>query len=286
MLSEVDRRIRASLLIFVAALCWGIEPILNRDYLSGIDPVTGVFWGHLLGCLFLLPLFFRREKMKFQWVKAQFIPAFLVIGLLGAVIAGLLFASSFQQVGAASSTYLLMLRPFCVLVFSSLFLGERKNTRFLSWAVWVLMGATTIFVFDSSFSLSSFSSTEYRLGMILGMLAIAFWSLSTVAAKWVLPKMQPQELLFIRWSLSLVGFFIVMLVQKTEFFPPGLFEAKTLIFMTLSTVVLGLIPIYIYYKGLSVLPARLTSFIALTCPMAVVFVLPTLMSMFCMTCSG
>lgn len=268
----MDKRIGAAILIFIAALFWGIEPILSRDHLGGMHAIAAIFWGHLLGLFLFVPFLFRQGNLGFHRVKMKFVPALLVIGIAGEVIAGLLFASSFEQVGAATSTFMLMLRPFCVLAFSSLLLGERRNSRFLIWAVWVLLGAITIFTFDETFSLKSFSIPGYRNGFALGLLAIGLWSLSTVSAKWVLPKISAHTLLFIRWSLSLVGFFFVMILQKVEFFPSALFDGKIILLLALSTVVLGLIPIFIYYRGLAILPASLTSFVELTCPLAVVFI--------------
>jgi len=272
----MNQRILAALFILLAAVAWGADSVLRLENFPGVHPVTLVFWGHIIGLLILLPAVLRRSSRELLLLLPSQFPALLALGLGGEVIAGLLFTSSFSQVGLPSTTLLLMLRPFCVLALAFLFLRERRSLSFVQWAFWVFLGAIAIFIFDPAMDSDALGTSIYAIGMAEGGLAILLWALTTIAAKWLLRNLSASTVLFLRWSISLFGFAAVMLIRGIPFAPASLLDARLVLTLAGTAVLFALLPLWLYYKGLKKLPASLASFIELACPLAVVF-LPALL---------
>ena len=258
-------------LIFLAALAWGLGPSLNMDNFAGVDPLIVVFWGHAFGLLVLSATIWRGQKPILRPLKRQHWLALIAVAGLGEVVAGILFGISFREVGSASSTFLLMLRPFCVLPLAFVILRERKNASFIPWAVWVFVGAAAIFIFDGGTSFAQLGTASYWKSMAYGLAAVFLWSLSTVSAKWLLRDLSSRVLVFMRWVLSIIGFAAILLYRGVDLVPCHLFQPQFLVSVVVSTLFLALLPLWLYYRGLTVLSASLASFIELACPLVVVF---------------
>ena len=273
----MNQRILAAIFILLAAAAWGADSLLQMGSFPALHPVTLVLWGHIIGLLILLPFVIRPSRREFLLLLPSHFPALLAIGIGGEAIAGLLFTASFSQVGLPSATFLLMLRPFCVLALAFSFLRERRSGSFVQWAFWVFLGAAGIFLFDPALDLDKAGTPAYWKGLAMGGTAIALWALSTVAAKWLLRGLSPSTVLFLRWSLSLLGFSVVMLAQGIPLAPAPLLDAKLALSIVATAVFFALLPLWLYYRGLKKLPASLASFIELACPLVIVF-LPVLLS--------
>lgn len=272
----MNHRILAAVYILLAAIAWGSDSLLRLGSFPEVHPVTLIFWGHIIGLLILLPAVARPSRRELRLILPSHFPALLALGIGGEVVAGLLFTESFSQVGLPSATFLLMLRPFCVLALAFFFLRERRGLSFVQWAFWVFLGAIAIYIFDPAFDGEILGTSAWGLGMAQGGLAILLWALTTISGKWLLRSFSASTVLFLRWSISLVGFSAVMLIRGIPFAPANLLDAKLLLTLFGTAVLFALLPLWFYYKGLKKLPASLASFIELACPLTVVF-LPVLL---------
>lgn len=272
----MNQKLLAALFILIAAIAWGVEYVLPVPSALGLNPIALVFWGHIVGLLFLLPFVLRPGRREFSRLKPKHYPHLFAVAVGGEVLAGLVFSFAYQEVGGPGSIFLLMLRPFFVLAFAFFLLGEKRGGSFLSWAGWVFVGAAVILVFDPATTLDSTTTPAYGKGMALGLFAVLLWALATVSGKSLLRDISPSTLLFLRWSLSLFGFAVGMLALKIPFEPAKLADPAGLFYLAAHAVVIALLPLWVYYQGLRALPASLASFVELTCPLVVVF-LPALL---------
>jgi drug/metabolite transporter (DMT)-like permease len=261
----------AALFIFLAAAAWGAEYVLPLPAVGGLNPIALVFWGHIVGLAFLFPFVLRPSRREFRKITPAQYPHLFAVAVGGEVLAGLVFSFAYREVGQPSSVFLLMLRPFFVLAFAFFLLGEKRGGSFLSWAGWVFVGAFVVLVFDPQMNADMVATSSYGKGMLLGLGAVTLWALATVSGKQLLTVLSPSTLLFLRWSLSLLGFAVGMLVLDIPFEPAKLADPALLFQLAARSVMIALIPLWIYYQGLRLLPASLASFVELTCPLVVVF---------------
>jgi drug/metabolite transporter (DMT)-like permease len=133
-------------LIALAALLWGLDGILRRS-LYTLQPITIVFFEHLIGTIILLPFLVRiwgREKLtKNEWL------AVVLVSLLSGVLGTLFFTTALAKVNYIpfSVVFLLQkLQPIFTMAFAALVLKERLTKHYFLWAalaVWDKVSAGT-----------------------------------------------------------------------------------------------------------------------------------------------
>ncbi|MGZ3661302.1 MAG: EamA family transporter, partial [Bdellovibrionota bacterium] len=194
-----------------------------------------------------------------------------LVGIAGETLAGVFFGDAYREVGPAASGFLQMLKPFCVLAIVWVLGRERNASSYLQWAMSVFFGALVIWIFDSSFDAQALEVAKFWNGAGIGMLAVALWAASNVSGKVLLETFSPSSVVFMRWLLSLAGLSAVLAYHRIPIdFAPFLSLGSFFALLTHS-VIFALLPLWIFYRGLRLLPASLTTFIELACPLALVF---------------
>src|SRR3990167_750632 len=127
------------LLIFIAAVLWGLDGILRRSLYS-LPPITIVFFEHLIGLIIIAPFLWKawskEELAKKEWY------ALGVVALLSGVLGTLFFTTALLKVSfiSFSVVYLIQkLQPVFAVAMAWIVLGERPTRQYLPWAALALV---------------------------------------------------------------------------------------------------------------------------------------------------
>lgn len=264
-------RVIAACYVGIAALLWGADSLVHFPALAEVPGDALTFYEHLLGLVLLIPFVARPSRQELGSLRLKHIIPLFLVGIAGETLGGIFFGEGYHYVGAAASGFLQMLQPFCVLAMVWALGRERNASSYMAWAMSVFLGALVIWVFDSSFDAQVLEESRFWSGAGLGFLAVALWAASNVSGKILLETFSPSSVVFLRWSLSLFGLAVVIGVKRVPLAASAFLTPAGFFSLLTHAIIFALVPLWIFYRGLRVLPASLTTFIELACPLALAF---------------
>jgi DME family drug/metabolite transporter len=264
-------RVIAAFYVAFAALLWGADSLVQFPGLAGVPGDALTFYEHLLGLVLLIPFIARPSRRELGKLRPRHIVPLFLVGIAGETLAGIFFGEGYHDAGGAASGFLQMLQPFFVLAIVWALGRERNAQSYLAWAMSVLFGALVIWVFDASFDLQALEEPRFWSGAVMGFLAVGLWAASNVSGKILLETFSPSSVVFLRWSLSLLGLSTVIWLKHVPIGPGAFLSLAGFLSLLVHAIIFALVPLWIFYRGLRALPASLTTFIELACPLALVF---------------
>lgn len=265
------RPVIAAAFVALAALLWGVDSIVTLPGLGGIPGPALTFYEHVLGLVILVPFVVRPSRRELRLLRPRHLLPLFWVGIAGEAVAGFLFGEAYGRVGAGASGFLQMLQPFCVLAIAWALRRERTASSYVPWAMSVLFGALVIWVFDPGFDTQVFDSPGFWTGAGAGFLAVVLWAAGNMASKILLETFSPSSLVFLRWTLSLAGFAVILAARSIPLDLRPFLGAAPFAALLAHAVVFALVPLWLFYRGLRELPASLATFVELACPLALVF---------------
>lgn len=256
------------LLIFVAAVLWGIDGVLRRELYS-LPPATIVFFEHLIGLIILLPFIIRSWKTE-KLSKKEW-GAITLVALLSGVLGTLFFTAALLQINFIpfSVVFLIQkLQPIFTVITAALVLKERITKNYFLWASVALVAGYfvtfpngVINVGDGGFLLAAF----YAL-----MAAIA-WGSSTAFSRFTLLGHSHTFITGLRFLLTVpfALLFVVGLGASPSLTEVTLGQLFTLFVIALST---GMFALWVYYRGLKQTPASVSTIVELAFPLTAVLI--------------
>jgi drug/metabolite transporter (DMT)-like permease len=251
------------LFIILACTCWAFDTYWRYPLLqSGISAITIVFYEHLILALIFTILNFKNfQKIKNLTLETLFY--FLVVGGVGSALATISFTKAFEYLNPSVVIILQKLQPFCVILFARIFLKESWSKKFLIWASLAIFGSLFISFYDlKNYFESQFFSVEQLLhqsslkGYLFTILAVLGWSITTVMGKKLTNQnFNEKEIMTGRF---LVGFMVMIPLMVSQ---PKLQVLSTSEYGSIGLMVLisALIGMFLYYKGLKQITAKLSS---------------------------
>ena len=260
-----------ALLIALAAVLWGTDSIVRYSATLNVDPRSIVFFEHLFGLLFILPiaLIKQRSELKKFNIRKDLL-AILTLGIGGSCMGSVFYTKSIQAIGPSTATLFQMIQPVFVIIAAYLFLKEKGSARFFQFAIWVILNAILISIPDFNFG---FSVSEGKLatGIFYGLAAVAMWGLATVAGKYLLFRYSPITVVFFRWILGTAS--MAAFLKISEIPVPWIILQNPSVLLPLVFLgsCVGITAMTIYYYGLRHLPASISTFVELIYPLAGIF---------------
>ncbi len=261
--------------VISAGFLWALDTLIRYPLLtSGISAERIVFTEHLFLALIFIPLLIRDRSVIWQ-TRVSSIFYFVIIGVFGSAIGTLCFTKAFTMINPSLVILLQKLQPVISFSLASFFLGEKMKTPFLFWAGVTLLGGLLVSSPDILPGLSNFDfkmgflSQTAMMGYLLTLVAIVSWGSSTVFGK----KLSAQgfEEKHIMGGRFLFGFIFLSFyasANKTlmHFDWAALVWGKILLMVLLS----GLMGMYLYYKGLKTISARVCAIAEMFFPLSAV----------------
>ena len=247
--------------VIFAGLLWAIDTLIRYPLLfSGISAERIVFTEHLFLVLLFLPILIRDRQVIWQ-TKISSVFYFIIIGVFGSAIGTLCFTKAFTMINPSLVILLQKLQPIISFTFASIFLGEKMNKLFLSWAAVALFGGLLISSPDILPGLSHFDfklgflSQTAMMGYLLTMVAVVSWGASTVFGKKLTAQgFDERQIMGGRFLFGLIfmSFYAYSNKSLMHFDLHAGVWGKIFLMVVLS----GLLGMYFYYKGLKTISAR------------------------------
>ena len=258
-----------SLFVFVAAVLWAMDGFLRRSLYS-LPPLTIVFYEHLIGLIFLLPMLFR--GLKNHRLNSKDWGLMSVISLLSGLLGTVMFTAALVQVNfiSLSVVYLLQkLQPLFAISSARILLQEQINKYYAFWALLAILSAYFVTFKNGYVNFDTGAGTINAVLLALG--AAAAWGTSTTFSKMMLNKYPDSLITALRFGLTTVfGFVAVLLLGNIgSLSQPDASQFFRFVVIALST---GMVALYLYYKGLKQIPAKVSTIIELTFPFLVIVV--------------
>lgn len=263
----------------IAASLWALDGLLRSQLTESIQSITIVFYEHVVGFVLLLPFFIRaipklRTLNRRDWVRL------LGLAVVSSVLGTVLFTEAFARSGAmfdfATPILLQKLQPVFVIVLSWLFLKEKISVRFSLLAIVALIGSYLI-SFGSDILDMTFTGKEEVFLLAVGA-AIA-WGSGTILSKKVLAKLSFSEATSMRFLLAIpISFLFIWIGNQT--FNPAEFETSHWVRFLIIGVTTGAGAILIYYRGLKITQAKVSTFAELMFPIISIIIAITALNPF------
>src|SRR3989344_4357255 len=258
-----------SLLIFAAAVLWGLDGILRRS-LYGLPPITIVFFEHLIGLVILAPFLWKAWKSEKLEKKEWGVLG--VVALLSGVLGTLFFTTALLKVIFIpfSAVFLIQkLQPIFAVGMAWVVLGERPTARYAAWAALALVAGYFV---TFPFGIVNFSEGgAHVIAALFALLAAICWGGSTALSRFTLLNHSNTFITGMRFLLTvpIALLFVFALGASPSFVLITPLQYLTLVGIALSS---GMLALWIYYRGLRTTPVRVSAIVELAFPMTAIFI--------------
>ncbi len=257
------------LLIFIAAILWGLDGILRRS-LYGLPPISIVFFEHLIGLIILAPFLWKAWKSERLEKKEWY--ALGVVALLSGVLGTLFFTTALLKVNFIpfSVVFLIQkLQPIFAITMAWIVLKEAPTKQYWAWAALALVAGYFV-----TFPMGVVNFAEggaHVTAAMFALLAAIAWGSSTALSRLTLLNHSNTFITGMRFLLTvpiaLVFVFALGASDSLAQVSPAQYGYLALI--AFST---GMAALWIYYKGLRTTPVRISAIVELAFPMTAVVI--------------
>jgi drug/metabolite transporter (DMT)-like permease len=258
-----------ALLIFFAAILWGLDGILRRA-LFGLPPITIVFFEHVIGLVLIAPFLIRAWKhetiTKTEWVSLG------AVALLSGVLGTLFFTTALLKINFIpfSVVFLIQkLQPIFALAMADFVLKERVEQKYIPWA-----GLAIAAGYFATFPMGIVNFTEggaQLMAAVFALLAAIAWGSSTALSRYALLNHSNTFVTGMRFLITVpIAFIFVIALGATS----SIAEVTSVQYGYLAAIAFstGLFALWIYYRGLRTTPVRISAIVELAFPMTAVLI--------------
>lgn len=255
------------LLIFIAAVLWGVDGVLRRS-LYGLPPITVVFFEHLIGAIIIAPFLYRAWKTETLSRKEW--GAITLVALLSGVLGTLFFTTALLKVNFISFSVVFLiqkLQPIFTITTAALVLRERVTKDYMIWAGLALVAG--YFVTFPNGIVNTGEGGAYITAAGFALLAAIAWGSSTAFSRYTLLGHSNTFITGLRFLITVpfALLFVFALGATPSLSAITLPQLSTLLLIALST---GMVALWIYYRGLRTTRASVSTIIELAFPMTAV----------------
>jgi drug/metabolite transporter (DMT)-like permease len=259
-------------LVALGAALWGTETYWRVRLNSQFPSDVLVFYEHIICLLVTLPvLWLFRQELRGAPKQAW---AFLVgSAVLGSALGAYWFTLGLRDVNASLANVLLQIQPLFSAVYARWLLKEQFGQGFFAWgglamAAGVLLSVPSLSAWGGPWGVQLQAPEKMWEGLTPGLLAILgtslCWSFATVAGRGVNRAMSYRVASPLRFLFGLGAMAVLVGVNghwQPEHLQVQAFASLPVVWdLLLLSIFAGVIPLFIYFKGLSTTPASVASF--------------------------
>lgn len=255
------------LLIFIAAVLWGLDGILRRS-LYGLPPITIVFFEHLIGLIVIAPFLLKAWKLERLEKKEWY--ALGVVALLSGVLGTLFFTTALLKVNFISFSVVFLiqkLQPIFAVAMAAIILREVVTRSYVMWAALALIAGYFV-----TFPLGVINFAQGGAHLIAALFALGAaiaWGSSTALSRYTLLNHSNTFITGLRFLLTvpIALVFVLAMGAASSLTAVTLPQAGYLALIAIST---GMLALWIYYRGLRTTPVKVSAIVELAFPMTAV----------------
>lgn len=251
------------LLIACGAGLWGIDGTLRTPLVDTWSPWTIVLYEHIILTLCVAPYLLRhlgalRALDARGWISALF------IGWGASALATLAFTTAFAEGGNPSVVVLLQkTQPLWAIAAAALVVRELPRPQILIIAVPAIFG-TYLLSFGWVSPSHAFDGAQGHAAL-LALAAAALWGAGTAFGRRALRQIDVGLLTSVRFTLAL-PLLLVIAIWKDALSPPAARDGADWARILVIAIVLGLVAMLLYYRGLQTTPAPVATLAELAFP--------------------
>jgi drug/metabolite transporter (DMT)-like permease len=258
-----------SIFILFAAFLWATDSLFRYPLISkGLSSVSVVFTEHLIVLIVLL-IYISFKKIKlFGLSKKQWLSLFF-IGVFSSALATVLFTLSFKYGNPSVSILLQKLQPIVVILLSLIILKEKPHRNFYVYAAVALVAGLFLSFPNLNFNFLNHPS-GYWNSALLALSAAVLWGIGTVVGKSASFDTPETVLIFWRYLFGAIAVFVISLFQKQSLFSEVMYQYENLFPLLYMALVVGLLSMVSYYRGLRKVLATQATILELIFPVSAV----------------
>jgi drug/metabolite transporter (DMT)-like permease len=231
-------RLRDWILLLLCNLMWASQFVLVKIVQEQMGPVAATSFPMLIATLLLIPIV--RWESRSQPVKPASVPMsdwlrFLLIGVLGQVVAQLFITWGLRFSLASNGALLMLTLPIATTVMAYFLLGETMSR--IRWISFALAIAGVIECSGVDWKELDLTRKGYLLGNVLIFISVCGSAFYNVYSKKLLERYTPlQVLLYSYYFVVVVLMAITVYVEPTAFHQISSYTTKTWIGIALLAV--------------------------------------------------
>jgi drug/metabolite transporter (DMT)-like permease len=231
-------RLRDWILLLLCNLMWASQFVLVKIVQEQMGPVAATSFPMLIATLLLIPIV--RWESRSQPAKPASVPMadwfrFLLIGVLGQVVAQLFITWGLRFSLASNGALLMLTLPIATTVMAYFLLGETMSR--IRWISFALAIAGVIECSGVDWKELDLTRKGYLLGNVLIFISVCGSAFYNVYSKKLLEKYTPlQVLLYSYYFVVVVLMAITVYVEPTAFHQISAYTTKTWIGIALLAV--------------------------------------------------
>ena len=261
-------------LILLASLLWACDTLIRYPLLfKGVSASSIVFIEHIFLVAIFVP-FMAKNYKKIWATQISHLLYFAIIGGLGSAVATLSFTKAFFIINPSLVILLQKLQPIVAILLARVFLKEPLRRHFLGWAFLCLIGGllishNEIFPGLQKLGLSSDLLANKNLkGYLLTLVAVVSWGSATVFGKKLgSAGYSEKQMMSGRFTMGLAFLLPMFLAGDVSLDLPAQQYGKIGVMVLMS----GLAAMYLYYRGLKLVPARMATLAEMFFPLFAIF---------------
>ena len=239
-------RLRDWSLLLACNLIWASQFVMVKLVQEQMGPVFATFFPMTLATLMLIPIVYRKKRLRESDDSSNRMPTrdileFILIGVLGQVVAQLFITWGVRLSLASNAALLMLALPVSTAVMAYFFLGERMTP--VRWLSFVLAIAGVLECSGIDWKELNMTSGRFLLGNVLIFLSVIGSAFYNAYSKKLLTRYSPLQVLL--YSYYAVFAFLLPITLRLE--PQGFHDLPR---YTLG-VWLGLIMLAVFQYFLS-----------------------------------
>jgi len=257
---------RGALFVMLASSLWAIDAVFRTQLTFTIPTTYIVMIEHAIGFLFLSPFLIKDLKAVrgLSWKNWVIL---IVMTVVSSVLGTLLFtealARSFAEFDFVTPLLLQKLQPVFVILLSMVFLREKVTPRFLILAGCALIGS---YLISFGFQPIKLELVGKELVVSLALGASLAWGGGTILSKYALKQISFPTLAALRFLMAVPVAFLFSLILGQSYDIRAVEMIQWGRFLIIAGVTGGAFAIFWYYRGLSHIPARISTIAELMFP--------------------
>ncbi|MBI9038667.1 MAG: EamA family transporter [Bacteroidales bacterium] len=256
--------------VSISAILWGLDGVVLTPRLYNLDVGYVVFILHFIPFV-LMNIFLFKEYRYLKTFSASDVFTLLLIAILGGAVGTLAIVKAIFLVNFKHLTIIVLLQklqPVFAIALATIYLKEKLRNNYLLWAsIAIIAGYFLTFGFDLP-DFQTGDNTVYAASLAL-LAAFSFGS-STVFSKKILQKYSFHTATFFRYGFTtLILFSYLIIFSKFGEFT-NTTSTNWLFFMIIAFTT-GSGAIFLFYYGLTKIPAILATICELFFPISAIF---------------
>ncbi len=182
-------------LLLICNMIWATQFVMLKIVQVQLGPISATFFPMLIATICLMPvvLWRRRAGSEKSYLCVKDIWQFILLGVLGQVVAQLFVTWGVRYSLASNAALLMLALPVVTAVMAYFFLGETMSV--VRWVSFLLAIAGVLECSGINWHALNFTSTAYLLGNLLILCSVGGSAFYNVYSKKLLTRYTPLEVL-------------------------------------------------------------------------------------------